>query len=122
MPPINNMEKLSNQIGYLLLQDDGAVIGSGGDLENDEKSANIFMELLHLAESVDDNFMPNKSCERISIVYEDHSYNISMSNHKIYIVKLKNATRGNAGYGVANNSANVVFSENENSGVTSILT
>lgn len=50
MALISNMEKLSNQIGYLLLQDDGAVIGSGGDLENDEKSANIFMDLLHLAE------------------------------------------------------------------------
>ncbi|XP_039962842.1 ragulator complex protein LAMTOR4 homolog isoform X1 [Bactrocera tryoni] len=122
MALISNMEKLSNQIGYLLLQDDGAVIGSGGDLENDERSANIFMELLHLAESVDDNFMPNSSCERISIVYDDHIYNISMSNHRIYIVKLKNAPRGGTVYGLTNNGGNVVFSESETSGVASILT
>lgn len=44
------MEKLANQIGYLVLKDDGAVLESGGDLENDERSANIFMDLLHLTE------------------------------------------------------------------------
>ncbi|XP_017471933.1 PREDICTED: ragulator complex protein LAMTOR4 homolog isoform X2 [Rhagoletis zephyria] len=115
------MEKLSNQIGYLVLQDDGAVIESSGDLENDERSANIFLDLLHLTESVDDNFMPKSSCERISIVYDDHSYNISMSNHRIFIVKLRSVTRGNAGYGTSNSGSNVVFAENESSGGTSIL-
>lgn len=36
--------------------------------------------------------MPNNGCERISIVYEDHSYNICMSNRRIYIVKLRNGS------------------------------
>ncbi|XP_053955041.1 ragulator complex protein LAMTOR4 homolog [Anastrepha obliqua] len=121
MTLINRMEKLCNQIGYLVLQDDGAVIESGGDLENDERSANIFLDLLNLAESVDDNFMPNNSCERISIVYDDHSYNISMSNHRIFIVKLKNVARGNAGYSSASNGSSVVFAENESTVVTSVL-
>lgn len=78
--------------------------------------------LLFYIYSVDDNFMPNNSCERISIVYDDHSYNISMSNHRIYIVKLKNVARGGTVFGLANNGSNVVFSENETSGVASILT
>ncbi|XP_064539428.1 ragulator complex protein LAMTOR4 homolog [Drosophila montana] len=77
-----------NQIGYLILKDDGAVLDSGGDLKNDDRSANVIMGLLNLTESIDDNFMPNSSCERISIDYEHHSYSICMSNRKIYIVKL----------------------------------
>ncbi|XP_067642884.1 ragulator complex protein LAMTOR4 homolog [Eurosta solidaginis] len=121
MPSVINMEKLSNQIGYLLLQDDGAVLESGGDLENDERCANIFMNLLHLTESVDDNFMPNSSCERLSIVYDDHSYNISMSNHRIFIVKLKNIASGNTSYGTNSAANSLAYAENENSGVTSIL-
>ncbi|XP_073837844.1 late endosomal/lysosomal adaptor, MAPK and MTOR activator 4 [Musca autumnalis] len=102
------MEKFANQIGFLVLKDDGAVIESGGELENDERSANIFLDLINLTESVDENFMPNSSCERISIVYEDHSYNICMSNRKIYIVKLRNGSavsRLGGGLGVSSNSS-----------------
>ncbi|XP_034105856.1 ragulator complex protein LAMTOR4 homolog [Drosophila albomicans] len=76
-----------NQIGYLILKDDGAVLESGGDLKNDERSANVIMGLLNLTESIDENFMPNSSCERITIDYEHHSYSICMSNRRIYIVK-----------------------------------
>lgn len=39
-----------NQIGYLILKDDGAVLESGGDLKNDERSANVIMGLLNLTE------------------------------------------------------------------------
>ena len=84
------MEKLPNQIGYLVLKEDGAVLESGGELENDERSANILLGVIQLTESIDENFMANSSCERISIKYEDHSYNICMSNRKIYILKLRN--------------------------------
>lgn len=39
-----------NQLGYLVLKDDGAVLESGGDLKNDERSANVIMGLLNLTE------------------------------------------------------------------------
>ncbi|KAL5290084.1 LAMTOR4 family protein [Megaselia abdita] len=81
------MENIANQIGFLVLKDDGAVLESGGDLENDEKSANIFMRIVRMTESVDTNFMEKNGCERISIVYDDHSYTVCMSNKKIYIIK-----------------------------------
>lgn len=66
--------------------------------------------------------MPNSSCDRISIVFEDHSYNICMSNRRIYIVKLRNGSSalksvnsgsgGNlaTGNGISNNA---VFAESE---------
>ena len=77
--------------------------------------------------------MPNSSCERISIVYEDHSYNICMSNRRIYIVKLRNgsaAARGGAGMGstatpgnVSSNTGGGNFAETEgNLGPTAVLT
>lgn len=42
-----------NQIGYLILKDDGAVLESGGELKNDERSANVIMGLLNLTERYD---------------------------------------------------------------------
>ncbi|XP_055910078.1 ragulator complex protein LAMTOR4 homolog [Eupeodes corollae] len=89
---IENMEKIGNQIGYLILKDDGAVLESGGDLENDERSANIFMGILQMSETIDENFMAKSSCEKISIIYEDHSYTMCMSNRKIYVIKQKHTT------------------------------
>lgn len=48
------MEKIPNQIGFLVLKEDGAVMESGGDLENDERSASILMGLIHIAERYGD--------------------------------------------------------------------
>lgn len=45
------LDKISNQIGYLVLKDDGAVLESGGELENDERSANIIMGLIQMADT-----------------------------------------------------------------------
>lgn len=44
------MDKLANQIGYLVLKEDGAVLESGGELQNDERSANIFLDFINLTE------------------------------------------------------------------------
>lgn len=44
------MEKITSQIGYLVLKEDGAVLESGGELENNEKCANIFMNIVKLTE------------------------------------------------------------------------
>lgn len=38
-----NFDQISGQTGYLVLNQDGAILSSGGDLENDERTAgNIF--------------------------------------------------------------------------------
>jgi ragulator complex protein LAMTOR4 len=41
--PFNNIPHLS---GYLILAEDGAVISSYGELENDEKSADIIYKMI----------------------------------------------------------------------------
>lgn len=37
-------------VGYLILNTEGAILKSGGELENDEKNANIIHDLITLTE------------------------------------------------------------------------
>ncbi|KAH8296637.1 hypothetical protein KR054_009178 [Drosophila jambulina] len=106
-----------NQIGYLVLKDDGAVLESGGELKNDERSANVIMGLLNLTESIDESFMANSSCERITIDYEEHYYSICMSNRRIYIVKISgNQNGGNTTATASSSSSNSVYNDASDSG------
>lgn len=43
------MDKIPDQVGYLVLTEDGAVLESGGDLENDERVATIITDLITLS-------------------------------------------------------------------------
>ncbi|XP_061500969.1 ragulator complex protein LAMTOR4 homolog isoform X1 [Anopheles gambiae] len=106
---------LPDQLGYLVLSEDGSVHASGGELENDERSANIISNLLTLTEryreghagdplsdlgalkcifslfsSVDPAVFSARSCRKVSIVFADHSYTICLSNKRIYVVKKRN--------------------------------
>ncbi|XP_055534191.1 ragulator complex protein LAMTOR4 homolog [Wyeomyia smithii] len=86
---------IADQIGYLIMSEDGAVLASGGEMENDERSAEIISGLLTLTESVDPAVFKKRSCQKMSIAYEEHSYTICLSNKKIYVVKRRNPS--NAG-------------------------
>uniref|UniRef100_A0A182VJI0 Late endosomal/lysosomal adaptor and MAPK and MTOR activator 4 n=2 Tax=Anopheles merus TaxID=30066 RepID=A0A182VJI0_ANOME len=87
---------LPDQLGYLVLSEDGSVHASGGELENDERSANIISNLLTLTESVDPAVFSARSCRKVSIVFADHSYTICLSNKRIYVVKKRNRPDANA--------------------------
>lgn len=64
------------------------VLQSGGDLENDERVANIISSLVTLTNKVDPKAFPSHDpFEKISITYKDHCYVICLSNKKIYVVK-----------------------------------
>ncbi|KAH8349742.1 hypothetical protein KR084_005152 [Drosophila pseudotakahashii] len=105
-----------NQIGYLILKEDGAVLESGGELKNDEHSANVIMGLLNLTESIDESFMPNSSCERITIDYEQHYYSICMSNRRIYIVKISKSQNAVTTTTTSSSSSNSVYNDASDSG------
>ncbi|CAK1580330.1 unnamed protein product [Parnassius mnemosyne] len=82
------MEKIPDQTGYLILTEDGAVLESAGELENDERIATIIIDLISLSNTVDPlAFGPNEKFKKISITYDDHWYAICISNKKIYVVK-----------------------------------
>lgn len=63
---------------------------SGGDLENDERVANIIVGLVTLTSGIDPKAFPaHEAFEKISITYKDHCYVICLSNKKIHVVKRK---------------------------------
>ncbi|XP_023023615.1 late endosomal/lysosomal adaptor, MAPK and MTOR activator 4 [Leptinotarsa decemlineata] len=75
------------QLGYMVLNEDGAVLSSSGDLENEEKFANSIMELINLSSLIDNGSGYPEGFTKLSIVYDDHYYVICLSNRKLYIVK-----------------------------------
>ncbi|CAD5117323.1 DgyrCDS6109 [Dimorphilus gyrociliatus] len=79
---VQGLEGVKNSLGHLVIDEDGAVQHSSGELENDENSANIFMDIVKIALSTAD-----KTFKRLCIVWCDVSYVITISNYKIYVVK-----------------------------------
>ncbi|XP_050300830.1 ragulator complex protein LAMTOR4 homolog [Anthonomus grandis grandis] len=73
--------------GYLTLNADGAVLASGGDLDNDERTANILYGLLGSANDRLDPAAFDQGFKRLSVTYDDHAYVVCLSNRKIHIVK-----------------------------------
>ncbi|XP_063975676.1 ragulator complex protein LAMTOR4 homolog [Diachasmimorpha longicaudata] len=85
-----SMERIPDQIGYLVLTEDGAVLASGGELENDEWVANIVTGLVTMTDKIDPNtLVGNEAFNKISIVYQSHCYVICLSNKKIHVLKKK---------------------------------
>ncbi|XP_033208233.1 ragulator complex protein LAMTOR4 homolog [Belonocnema kinseyi] len=84
-----SMERIPDQIGYLVLTEDGAVLTSGGELENDERVANIIIGLVSLINKDNSKAFFSDDFEKISITYDHHCYIICLSNKKIHVVKKK---------------------------------
>ncbi|XP_058121890.1 ragulator complex protein LAMTOR4 homolog [Anopheles ziemanni] len=99
---------LPDQLGYLVLSEDGSVHASGGELENDERSANIISNLLTLTESVDPANFKARSCRKISIVFTDHSYTICLSNKRIYVIKKRNRVDANTNNGMEPDNHSII--------------
>lgn len=95
--------RIPNQLGYLLLTEDGAVLSSSGALENDERSADIIMTILQLTGNLQQLDQRNQNIlshtqqhgapdadaplRKVSLVYDDHCYVICLSNRRIHVVK-----------------------------------
>ncbi|XP_044730403.1 ragulator complex protein LAMTOR4 homolog [Chrysoperla carnea] len=81
------MERIPGQTGYLVLTMDGAVIESGGDLSNDERTAEIITSLVNTANRIDFSDQQMSDYRKMTLSYEDHSYTICLSNKKLHVVK-----------------------------------
>lgn len=82
------MDRQLGNLGYLLLNEEGAVVSSSGDLENDERSADIIMGLVSLVSQIDPNGFPSdEGFKKLSLTYENHYYVVCLSNRKVHIVK-----------------------------------
>lgn len=84
----NAMDRFPGYMGYLLLNEEGAVLSSSGDLENDEKSADVIMGLVNLVSQIDPSGFPSdEGFKKLSLTYDNHCYIICLSNRKIHIIK-----------------------------------
>ncbi|XP_077117834.1 ragulator complex protein LAMTOR4 isoform X3 [Ranitomeya variabilis] len=85
------LERIPEQQGYLVMSEDG-VLASAGDLENDERLAGVIREMVTTACSfrVLGDQVPFK---RMSVVFGEHSFLVTISGQKIYVVKRQNVVR-----------------------------
>lgn len=82
------MEKIPNQVGFLVLNADGGVLSSGGELENEERIGDIIRKMIYCADKRD--LLPtdsNDSINRMSIHLGQYYYAVTLSHQKIYISK-----------------------------------
>ncbi|XP_063302063.1 ragulator complex protein LAMTOR4 isoform X2 [Pelobates fuscus] len=84
------LERIPDQMGYLVMSEDG-VLASAGDLENDERVAGIIREMVTTACSFRLGEQP--PFKRMSIVFGEHSFLVTVSGQKIYVVKRHNVVR-----------------------------
>ncbi|XP_045610945.1 ragulator complex protein LAMTOR4 [Procambarus clarkii] len=87
---MHGIGRIPDEVGHLILSEDGAVIASGGELENAEQMGATVMSLLSCTSKA--QLWPGDSGDafkKISITYTDHSYIICLSNKNIHIVKRK---------------------------------
>ncbi|XP_035532021.1 ragulator complex protein LAMTOR4 [Dicentrarchus labrax] len=83
------LERIPDQLGYLVISEDG-VLASAGELENDEHTAGVMMQMVRtasrfrLAGSVEPPF------KRMSVILEDFVYTVTVSGQKVFVVKRQN--------------------------------
>lgn len=82
------VDKIPDQQGYFVLNLEGAVLNSSGDLENDEASATIIANIVHHATKINmADHQGEEKFKRISLTYKDFVIMVTVSNQKIFAVK-----------------------------------
>lgn len=77
-------EAIEDKLGYLILNHEGAVLASDGELKNSEHTATVITNVLRLVDSISPH---SHGYNQLNITYPNHSYIVSLSNKKIYILK-----------------------------------
>lgn len=81
--------QLPDQFGLLVLNENGGVISSHGDLTNDEMAANALLNMINTAWKVQlgDKKQKTGNIWRLSVHFEDYWFSATVSNGYIYILK-----------------------------------
>ncbi|KAK3590631.1 hypothetical protein CHS0354_032127 [Potamilus streckersoni] len=82
-----HVERIHGCQGHLVLSEDGSVLNSGGDLVNDEATAEKLTKLAYLVSKVQISADKRETFKKVSVVWDNFMYVITVSNHKIYIIK-----------------------------------
>uniref|UniRef100_A0A3P9H1Z7 Ragulator complex protein LAMTOR4 n=1 Tax=Oryzias latipes TaxID=8090 RepID=A0A3P9H1Z7_ORYLA len=93
------LDRIPDQLGYLVISEDG-VLASAGELENDEHTASVIMQMVRTANrfrlsgSADRFRSPGSEdvpFKRMSVVLEDFVLAVTVSGQKVFVVKRQHA-------------------------------
>jgi len=82
-------QSMDAALGHMTLNEEGAVISSGGDMSNDEQMAEKLTNLVRTTIRLltNDERLKTSPFRRLSVIWDDFMYVITVSNHKIYAFK-----------------------------------
>ncbi|CAJ0943568.1 unnamed protein product, partial [Mesorhabditis belari] len=82
------LEKIQDRLGYIVIDETGAIIKSDGELSNSEHTARVVKELLYL-ERPKSAIKPKHKMVEMTIDYSTHFYTIVRSGKYAFCVKRK---------------------------------
>ncbi|XP_073336747.1 ragulator complex protein LAMTOR4, partial [Pagrus major] len=83
------LERIPDQLGYLVISEDG-VLASAGELENDEHTAGVMMQMVRTASRFRLPGSAEPPFKRMSVILEDFVYTVTVSGQKVFVVKRQN--------------------------------
>ncbi|XP_040030531.2 LOW QUALITY PROTEIN: ragulator complex protein LAMTOR4 [Gasterosteus aculeatus] len=83
------LERIPDQLGYLVISEDG-VLASAGELENDEQTAAVMMQMVRTASRFKLPGSAEPPFKRMSVTLEDFVYMVTVSGQKVFVVKRQN--------------------------------
>uniref|UniRef100_A0A3B3YG62 Ragulator complex protein LAMTOR4 n=1 Tax=Poecilia mexicana TaxID=48701 RepID=A0A3B3YG62_9TELE len=83
------LERIPDQVGYLVISEDGVLAQSAGELENDEHTAGVMMQMVRTACRFRLSGSTDAPFKRMSIL-EDFVYVVTISGQKVFVVKRQN--------------------------------
>uniref|UniRef100_A0A3P8U7X1 Ragulator complex protein LAMTOR4 n=1 Tax=Amphiprion percula TaxID=161767 RepID=A0A3P8U7X1_AMPPE len=83
------LDRIPDQLGYLVISEDG-VLASAGELENDEHTAGVMMQMVRTASRFRLSGSTDPPFKRMSVILEDFVYTVTVSGQKVFVVKRQN--------------------------------
>ncbi|XP_028305070.1 ragulator complex protein LAMTOR4 [Gouania willdenowi] len=80
------LDRIPDQLGYLVISEDG-VLASAGELENDEHTAGVMMQMVRTANRFTLPGSADPPFKRMSVILEDFVYAVTVSGQKVFVVK-----------------------------------
>uniref|UniRef100_A0A3P9K2J6 Ragulator complex protein LAMTOR4 n=1 Tax=Oryzias latipes TaxID=8090 RepID=A0A3P9K2J6_ORYLA len=84
------LDRIPDQLGYLVISEDG-VLASAGELENDEHTASVIMQMVRTANRFRLSGSEDGPFKRMSVVLEDFVLAVTVSGQKVFVVKRQHA-------------------------------
>ncbi|XP_026182863.1 ragulator complex protein LAMTOR4 [Mastacembelus armatus] len=80
------LDRIPDQLGYLVISEDG-VLASAGELENDEHTAGVMMQMVRTANRFRLPGSAEPPFKRMSVILADFVYTVTVSGQKVFVVK-----------------------------------